>query len=142
MKKIVLIGVILLAGMGVINAQQKQTETTASQVVNPNAPKAVFSKTIHDFGKIKESDEKATTVFTVKNEGATPLIIQNANASCGCTKPEFTKEPILPGKTGTIAVAYSTIGRVGAFEKQVRIFTNVPDEVYVLTIKGEVIRDK
>lgn len=143
MKKIVLIGVILFAGMGIINAQQKQTESPATQTVDKNAPqpKAVFSKTVHDFGKIKESDEKATTVFTVKNEGKTPLIIQNANASCGCTKPEFTKEPILPGKTGTIAVAYSTIGRVGGFEKQVKIFTNVPDEVYTLTIKGEVTRD-
>lgn len=141
MKKFLLISFTLIAGFG-LSIAQNTAKKSESANVNVNGPKAVFNKTTHDFGKIKESDEKATTVFTVKNEGTTPLIIQNATASCGCTTPEFTRTPIKPGETGTISVAYSTIGRPGVFNKNVTLFTNVPDEVYTLVIKGEVIRDK
>lgn len=140
MKKIILLGIALLS-LSFVSAQTN-TKVTENANVKVTGPKAVFTKTVHDFGKVNESDEKATTVFVVKNEGTTPLIIQNASASCGCTTPSFTKSPIKPGETGTISVAYSTIGRVGPINKTVTIFTNVPDEVYTLTIKGEVIRDK
>ena len=140
MKKLILLGVAILS-LGMMNAQTSNKMTQATNV-KVTGPKAVFNKTVHDFGKVNESDEKATTVFTVKNEGTTPLIIQNASASCGCTTPEYTKAPIKPGQSGNISVAYSTIGRVGPINKTVTIFTNVPDEVYTLTIKGEVIRDK
>lgn len=109
-------------------------------VAQTNGPKPVFNKTVHDFGKIKEADEIATTVFTVKNEGNEPLIIKTAHASCGCTTPNFTKEPILPGKEGTISVAYSTVNRPGAFDKTVTLFTNVKNEVYYLRITGEVVK--
>ena len=140
MKKFILFCVAILS-FSMIKAQ-KDTKTTQAENVKVTGPKAVFNKTVHDFGKVNESDEKATTVFTVKNEGTTPLIIQNAAASCGCTTPEYTKAPIKPGESGNISVAYSTIGRVGPINKTVKIFTNVPDEIYTLTIKGEVIRDK
>lgn len=105
-------------------------------------PKAVFEKTVHDFGKIKESDKTATVIFKFKNEGNAPLIIQRAHASCGCTTPDYTKEPILPGKDGAITVTYHTTGRPGIFDKSVTVFTNVPDAVYSLKIKGEVLRGK
>lgn len=110
--------------------------------VNKNAPKAEFSKEIHDFGKVEESAGTVTTEFTFKNTGNAPLIIQRVQASCGCTTPEYTNEPILPGKTGTIKVTYSTVGRVGVFNKDVTVFTNVPDTVYKVKIKGEVIRKR
>ena len=109
---------------------------------NKNTPKAEFTKEIHDFGKIEESAGTVSTEFTFKNTGKAPLIIQRVQASCGCTTPEYTNEPILPGKTGTIKVTYSTTGRPGVFNKDVTIFTNVPDTVYKVKIKGEVIRKK
>lgn len=104
------------------------------------APKAVFSKVEHNFGKIAESLGTVTCEFTFKNEGNAPLIVQRVQASCGCTTPDYTKEPVLPGKEGKIKVTYSTTGRPGAFDKKVTVFSNVADDIYVLTIKGEVIR--
>lgn len=110
--------------------------------VNKNAPKAEFAKEVHDFGKVEESAGTVTTEFTFKNTGKAPLIIQRVQASCGCTTPEYTNEPILPGKTGIIKVTYSTVGRPGVFNKDVTIFTNVPDAIYKVHIKGEVVRKK
>lgn len=134
MKKI---GFILFALVLSANFMLAQTAT-----VNKNAPKAEFTKEVHDFGKIEESAGTVSTEFTFKNVGKAPLIIQRVQASCGCTTPEYTNEPVLPGKTGTIKVTYSTVGRPGVFNKDVTIFTNVPDAIYKVHIKGEVIRKK
>jgi len=101
--------------------------------------KPVFGKTTHDFGKILESAGDASCLFTFRNNGTVPLLLQSVQASCGCTTPEYTKEPVLPGKTGEIKVTYAASGRPGVFNKEVIIHTNVPDSVYKLTIKGEVI---
>lgn len=103
--------------------------------------KAVFTETVHDFGKIRESKGSVSCEFTFKNTGNTPFIIQRVQATCGCTTPNYTKEPILPGKEGKISVTYAAKGRPGAFDKKITVFSNVPDEIYVLTIKGEVLKD-
>lgn len=131
MKKIGLILLALVLSTGFIAAQNGK-----------KAPKATFPKTEHDFGKVQESVGTVTCEFTFKNEGNAPFIIQRLQATCGCTTPEYTNEPVLPGKEGKIKVTYSTTGRVGIFDKKVTVFSNVPDEVYILTIKGEVLRSK
>lgn len=109
---------------------------------NKNTPRAVFAKEVHDFGKVDESAGTVSTEFSFKNVGKAPLLLQRVQASCGCTTPEYTNEPILPGKTGTIKVTYSTVGRIGVFNKEVTVFTNVPDTIYKVHIKGEVIRKR
>jgi hypothetical protein len=134
MKKI---GFILFALVLSTNFMLAQTANA-----NKNTPKAEFAKEVHDFGKVEESAGTISTEFTFKNVGNAPLIIQRVQASCGCTTPEYTNEPVLPGKTGTIKVTYSTTGRPGALDKDVTIFTNVPDTIYKVHIKGEVIRNK
>ena len=130
MKKIGFILMALVLSTGFIMAQDGK------------APKAVFTKDVHDFGKVEESAGTVTCEFAFKNEGTAPLIIQRVQTTCGCTTPDYTKEPVLPGKTGTIKVTYSTTGRPGIFSKEVTVFTNVPDAVYKVRIKGEVIRKK
>ena len=65
-----------------------------------------FDKTTHDFGKFSENSPVVSCVFTFTNIGDAPLVIHQAVASCGCTVPEYTKEPIQPGKKGTIKVTY------------------------------------
>ncbi len=105
-------------------------------------PKASFVQEVHDFGKIAESSESVSFDFVVRNVGNAPLIIQKVLTSCGCTTPSYTNTPILPNKDGVITVTYSTIGRIGAFNKKITVFTNTPDEVYTLTIKGEVLKNK
>lgn len=110
--------------------------------VNKNAPKFKFKEEVHDFGTLKEGPQ-VEHVFEFTNVGKEPLIIQNASASCGCTTPEWPKEPILPGKNGKITVRYNTQGRVQPFNKEVYIQSNalVPDggERYILRIKGTVV---
>ena len=101
-----------------------------------------FKEETHDFGTIKEGPV-ATTVFEFTNVGNEPLIIQSASASCGCTTPEWPKEPVLPGKKGKITVSYNTQGRVAPFTKDVYIVSNakMPEgkERYELHIKGTVV---
>lgn len=133
MKKI---GFILLALVLSTSFMLAQTNS------NNKAPKAEFVNNSHNFGKVEESAGTISTVFTFKNVGKAPLLIQRVQTTCGCTTPEYTNEPILPGKTGTIKVTYSTIGRPGTFDKDVTVFTNVPDEIYKVNIKGEVVRKK
>ena len=102
-------------------------------------PVITFEKTEHDFGKINEADGRVSTVFEFKNEGMAPLILSNVRASCGCTTPTWTKEPIEPGKTGTITVTYNPNGRPGRFQKTVTITSNASEATKRVYIKGEVI---
>lgn len=105
------------------------------------AQKAVmtFDKMVHDFGKINEADGRVTTIFDFKNEGDAPLVLTNVRASCGCTTPKWTREPIEPGKSGQITVTYNPNGRPGVFQKTITITSNASAEPLRLTIKGQVI---
>ena len=102
-------------------------------------PVMTFDKTTHDFGKINEADGRVTTVFEFKNEGMTPLVLTNVKASCGCTTPKWTREPVEPGQTGQITVTYNPNGRPGRFQKTVTINSNATEATVRLYIKGEVI---
>lgn len=102
-------------------------------------PVITFDKTTHDFGKINEADGRVTTIFTFKNEGIAPLVLTNVRASCGCTTPKWTREPIEPGQTGEITVTYNPSGRPGRFQKTVTITSNATEPSTKLYIKGEVI---
>ena len=101
-------------------------------------PKITFDKTQHDFGKVNESDGAASYDFTFKNTGAAPLIIQDVKSTCGCTTPEWTKQPVLPGATGFIKVTYDVKGRPGAIDKSITVHNNSSSAV-TLRIIGEVI---
>ena len=105
-------------------------------------PEIKFNKTIHDYGSVKEEVEVAVSDFEFTNIGKSPVIIQRVIASCGCTAPTYTREPVLPGKKGEVKVAYHTTHRPGNFRKSIRVYTNVPDTVYTLTVKGNVIPRK
>lgn len=98
-----------------------------------------FEKTEHDFGKINEADGRVSVVFNFKNEGMAPLVLSNVRASCGCTTPTWTKEPVEPGKTGAITVTYNPNGRPGRFQKTVTITSNASEPTKKVYIKGEVI---
>lgn len=102
-------------------------------------PVITFEKTEHDFGKINEADGRVSTVFEFKNEGMSPLILSNVRASCGCTTPTWTKEPVEPGQTGSITVTYNPNGRPGRFQKTVTITSNAKEGTKKVYIKGEVI---
>ncbi len=98
-----------------------------------------FEKMDHNFGKIKEEEGPVTYNFNFTNTSKFPLIIQGVTASCGCTTPEWSREPILPGKTGFIKVSYDPALRPGVFNKSITINANIPQNSRVLTISGDVI---
>ena len=125
MKKISIVFLLSFVMSGLLFAQSK--------------PEVKFNKDVHDYGSVKEEIEVALSEFEFTNTGKSPVVIQRVVTSCGCAAPSYTREPVLPGKSGKVKVAYNTIHRPGTFRKSVRVYTNVPDTVYTLTIKGNVI---
>lgn len=102
-----------------------------------------FNKKSHDFGTINELDGDVTCEFEVTNTGNSPLLLLRAVSSCGCTVPEFQKEPIRPGQKGIIRVTYHAKGRPGPFTKSVRIYDNSkPNHVSQVTITGNVLSSR
>lgn len=123
MKKIFLL-LMMLASL-VAYAQQEQ-------------PEIKFDKTIHNFGTFSEKTPVQTAVFAFTNIGKAPLIINQAIASCGCTIPSYTKEPIMPGEKGTVKVTYNGKGKFpGHFKKSITIRTNGKVEMVRLYIEGD-----
>jgi hypothetical protein len=108
----------------------------SSVFAQEKSSKIEFEKTVMEYGTIAKGSE-GTRVFKFKNTGTAPLIIMNAQGSCGCTVPTYSKEPIAPGTTGEIKVKYDT-QRVGAFTKNVTVTTNAGAEPVVLKIQGTV----
>lgn len=107
--------------------------------VAQSSAEIAFEKIEHNFGKIKEDAGPADFNFNFRNIGKVPLVISNVAASCGCTTPEWSKEPILPGKSGYIKVSYNPIGRPGSFDKTVTVAANIMNGSQVLKISGEVL---
>lgn len=102
-----------------------------------------FDKLTHDFGKFSEASPVVTCTFTFTNTGDKPLVINQAVASCGCTVPEYTKDPIQPGQKGTIKVTYNGTGKFpGHFKKSITIRTNGKVEMTRLYIEGEMEEKK
>jgi hypothetical protein len=97
-----------------------------------------FESTDHDFGKVPEGT-MASYEFKFKNTGNQPIVIANAQASCGCTTPDWTKTPVLPGKSGIIKAVYNSAGRPGVFAKTVTVTSNATEGNKVLSLKGTVL---
>ena len=110
-----------------------------SAVADDKQAEATFATLSHDFGTIQEAKGPVSCTFEFTNTGNKPLLIIDAVASCGCTRPEYPSKPIKPGKKGKIKVTFSPIGRPGAFRKTVKIKTNGKERTTVLRIEGTVV---
>ncbi len=145
MKKIAfaLSGVLLMAFTACDNATSKiadNNETSAvdvSSVDGEGTPKFSFQEESYDFGEIEEGTV-AKHDFTFKNTGDAPLIITNAQGSCGCTVPQWPREPIAPGEEGTIHVEFNSQGRSGNQQKQVTLSANTQPNQVILKISAQV----
>jgi Protein of unknown function (DUF1573) len=113
----------------------KKDAPTNSASTTLKADDMAFDNLTHDFGTVAEGPD-ATCVFTFKNTGKEPIVIQKAAPSCGCTVPSFSSEPVPPGGTGTINVAYHTKGKPNPFTKTINVTSNAGSKM--LTIKGNV----
>ena len=99
-----------------------------------------FEKEEYDFGTLIDG-EKVTYSFRFTNSGDAPLIISNAKGSCGCTVPNYPKEPIAPGSTASIDVTFDSKGRTGKQSKAVTITANTNPNRKVIRIHSEVITE-
>lgn len=135
MKKLLFIA-LLTAFAGVAVAQQVPATTLNKNEVQNDVAVFAWDNTTHDFGKIKQGTP-VTHEFKFTNSGKTPLVITNVQASCGCTTPDWSKEPVMPGGQGFIKATFNAASP-GAFSKTVTVTANIETGFVQLTIKGEV----
>lgn len=141
MKNLILAAIICVLGISQVNAQNATpASAVATSVVNPNAPKAKWDKTVSDFGEIELGIPKEAE-FKLTNEGKEPLLISTAKAGCGCTNLKYSQEPVLPGKSTIIAATYNAAA-MGAFTKSITVTTNADPNPVMLMIKGTVTAKK
>lgn len=133
-----------LLTVSVAQAQTQKQKVSTSEVKVTGVTKAEnyaeikFDTLRHNFGKFSKDDPIVKCTFRFKNTGTAPLVIHQAFASCGCTVPTFTKEPIKPGDTGVIDVTYNGTDKFpGHFQKTVTIRSNAISEVTRLIIEGD-----
>ena len=108
-------------------------------IINPNAPEISFEKELVDMGTYNQYDDDSSRCeFIFTNTGKEPLIIEKAKGSCGCTVPEWPKEPIAPGETAVMKVNYDE-KRVGPYTKSITITSNAKTSPKVVKVKGKIL---
>ncbi|MBT8327746.1 MAG: DUF1573 domain-containing protein [Bacteroidia bacterium] len=122
---------------GFTTLSQAQNDGNKLTLSTEATPKMAIEKKSHDFGTIEEGVQ-ATVTFTFKNTGNAPLVLNSVKASCGCTTPKWTKEPVAPGAEGTITAIYNSKGRPGNFTKTITVKHNGEGGTEFLTIRGVV----
>lgn len=124
---------IILVVAHVVQAQQS-VETSRGAVIT-------FNTSLYDYDTISQGSN-GTSRFTFVNSGDEPLIIDHVTSSCGCTTPEWSKRPIMPGQKGAITVNYNT-DEIGDFRKTLVVHSNATNRgKYILRIKGVVLPRK
>lgn len=137
MKRTILSAAVVVCFTWSAKAQQSTPDIMAAG--NPNAPEMKFESEVVDYGTL-EHNADGNREFKFKNTGKEPLVISNCQGSCGCTVPTCPKDPIPPGKMGSIKVHYAT-DRVGAFEKTITVTSNAKEASKVIRIKGVIKPD-
>ena len=143
-KTLLFIGVLMMAACGPdggdkeLNTDDIKVNASADGKTNEDLPEMTFSEDEFDFGMITQG-EKVSHAFIFKNTGKTNLIISGASGSCGCTVPEWSKEPIEPGKEGKINVVFNSEGKRSKKKKTVTIVTNCEPATRVVRIKAEIV---
>lgn len=111
----------------------------SNTVFSQSKGKLEFINNDHDFGEIKEEGGPAIYEFEFENKGSAPLVISHVRASCGCTTPGWSKEPVLPGERGFVKAQYNPRNRPGSFRKSLTITTNGEPAVVHAYIRGKVL---
>ena len=132
-------GLVILALVGISFVAAASFSTQKDTVASMQVVEKVVAvdKTVHDFGTITQNSGPQSVTYVVKNNTDVPVLITSVQKYCGCTsEPVWTKEPIDPGKTGTVTAAFDPKNQSGPFEKTVTISTNSTPERITVRIKG------
>jgi hypothetical protein len=108
-----------------------------TSIVTNDDSEVKFEETTHQFSQVPQGTP-VTTKFKFTNNSNKPLILKSVQASCGCTTPDYTREPIMAGATGEITVTYNA-ANMGKFKKSITVTTNIEETPIILYIEGEVI---
>ena len=128
------------------SSKQSNSKQSSKQPVvtesNVNGAQIEFDKKVCDLGTVKLNKE-VTDTFTFTNVGKKPLVLYNVTAACSCTKVDYSKAPIMPGKTGTIKVIFKAEKPedVGQRVKRVTVDSNAENDRVILTLKANVVTD-
>ncbi len=151
MKKLLLMIALMFGSFAFVQAQEAESKTLSpdtnlyenedGEMVETTKPIFNFEKETHDFGELEEGP-RYDHEFKFTNVGKEPLIITGVKASCGCTTPEWPKEPVMPGEEASIKVIYNTKGRLNKFNKAITITSNSITPTKRLYIKGNVFKGK
>lgn len=137
MKKLVLSALFL--SIAAFTLQSKNTATQQTQQEAPSQQDSVkFETLVHDFGNVP-ANSQARYEFVFTNKSKQPLEIKNVRASCGCTAPSYSKEPVPTGKTGSVVAVYSAPSAPQSFAKTITVETS--HGTFRLTIKGNVVEE-
>jgi hypothetical protein len=136
MKTLILLLSLSIASLSLV-AQEKQLEKPVRATSTAEEATIVFNTDAFDYGEIQYMGDGECT-FTFENTGKEPIMLTGVRASCGCTAPNWSKDPIKPGDTGEIKVKYNT-RIVGPFNKTITVNSNGTPSHIVLKIKGRVL---
>lgn len=145
MKRLLFLNLLLLVFISFTSCKEKAASKVDSKkleiakerdaVIGLGAPEITFEETVHEFGTVNEGDV-IEDAFVFENTGKTDLVITNAKASCGCTVPDWTREPIKPGDKGEVKFKFDTRGKPNKQSKTITLTTNTEKGRETLTIKG------
>ena len=141
-RKLILFAVMSVFALG-LTAQINGTQLKETDNKNAEATQAEikFDTLKIDLGTFSEREPIQTCTFTFTNIGNAPLILNQAFASCGCTVPTYTKEPVMPGEKGKIDVTYNGKGKfTGHISKTITVRSNAKNELVRLTIEGNMTK--
>ncbi len=145
MKKVVVASVLLLFLLATESCRRKGNEVLRNGGLTPemlrDSTLVEFQEIEYGFDTIKQGD-KVEHTFTLKNVGEKNLFITNAFGSCGCTVPEYPKEPIAPGKTAQVKVTFNSAGKEGAQKKSITLVMNTPKRNELVYMNGFVKVEK
>jgi hypothetical protein len=136
MKKVLLLA-LSLTTMGFAAQAQTAAVKPANAQTKVAGPQIQFEELKYDFGSIKQGDVVDHT-FKFKNVGTQPLVISNIGVSCGCTTPDWTKDPVMPGKSGIVTAKFNSAGKVGMQNKVLTIESNSTGGNAMVSLVGDV----
>ncbi len=126
--------------------KSNKTANTTAEVTDSLPPQGITDRPVftfvtdsHDFGQVEEG-ELVKRSYRFTNTGTAPLIISDASAQCGCTVPQFPKNPVAVGETNEIVVHFNSKERTGIQNKEITITANTEPTLTVLTLRGEVVK--
>ncbi len=129
---------LMLAAPALTMAQATMTPATAAPAMEKKSGAMMTPDEMkYEFGSVKQGDI-VEHVFTFRNTGTEPLVISNVGVSCGCTTPEYTKDPVMPGKAGKITARFNTAGKMGQQNKVLTVNSNNANGDVQLTLSGTI----